>query len=192
MQLSRRAAEFLNPSSAHSLAVRNAVLALAPRHPFAKVLINTGRLSVAPSLRGSWLLTPDIDSWDTAITPGNAAIDAPIGENDWLVEYLNGAFQLMVYAQDRDQLDAKTIEALEELARGPSPVEPLIVLAEVGQGVAKMPTLHDRAGLVCKRYDLTPGAAYLFRPDQHVCARWRAWHGGAVRAAVCRALGQSV
>ena len=59
MQLSRRAAEFLNPSSAHSLAVRNAVLALAPRHPFAKVLINTGRLSVAPNLRGSWLLTPD-------------------------------------------------------------------------------------------------------------------------------------
>ena len=43
MRLSRRAAEFINPSSKHSLAVRNAVLALAPKHPFAKVLINTGQ-----------------------------------------------------------------------------------------------------------------------------------------------------
>src|SRR5262245_9667984 len=39
MQLSRRAAEFINPSTKHSLAIRNAVLALAPKHPFAKVLI---------------------------------------------------------------------------------------------------------------------------------------------------------
>jgi 3-(3-hydroxy-phenyl)propionate hydroxylase len=190
MQLSRRAAEFLNPSSAHSLAVRNAVLALAPRHPFAKVLINTGRLSVAPNLRGSWLLTPDGDAWDTPVTPGNAAIDAPAGENGWLIEYLTGAFTLMVYAQDRDQLDAETIVALERLASDATPVESLMVLSRVGHSAGRIPTLHDRGGLICKRYDLSPGAAYLFRPDQHVCARWRAWTADTVRAAVQRALGR--
>ena len=190
MQLSRRAAEFLNPSSAHSLAVRNAVLALAPRHPFAKVLINTGRLSVAPNLRGSWLLTPDGDAWDTLLTPGNAAIDAPAGENGWLIEYLTGAFTLMVYAQDRDQLDAETIVALERLASDATPVESLMVLSRVGHGAGRIPTLHDRGGLIRKRYDLSPGAAYLFRPDQHVCARWRAWTADIVRAAVQRALGR--
>lgn len=192
MQLSRRAAEFLNPSSTHSLAVRNAVLALAPRHSFAKVLINTGRLSVAPNLRGSWLLTPDTDLWDAALTPGNAAIDAPAGENGWLIEYLNGAFALLVYARDRDQLDAGTIAALERLACDAIPVEPLIVLGRVGHRAGKIPTLHDRAGLIRKRYDLSPGAAYLFRPDQHVCARWRTWSADAVRDAVQRALGQMV
>ncbi len=192
MQLSRRAAEFLNPSSAHSLAVRNAVLALAPRHPFAKVLINTGRLSVAPNLRGSWLLTPDADTWDTTITPGNAAIDAPVGGKEWLVEYLNGAFQLMVYAQDRNQLSEETITALEDLARGPVPVEPLIVLGEAGDSVGQICTLHDPAGLIRKRYDLSLGAAYLFRPDQHVCARWRTWSADAVRAAMHRALAHTL
>jgi 3-(3-hydroxy-phenyl)propionate hydroxylase len=174
MQLSRRAAEFLNPSNAHSLAVRNAVLALAPRHPFAKVLINTGRLSVAPNLRGSWLLTPDTDSWYAGITPGNAAIDAPVGENGWLVEHLNGAFALMVYG------------------RGPVPIEALVVLAQAGRSIGRIPLLHDRAGLLRKRYDLNSGAAYLFRPDQHVCARWRTWSASAVRAAVHRALGHFV
>ena len=192
MQLSRRAAEFLNPSSAHSLAVRNAVLALAPRHPFAKVLINTGRLSVAPNLRGSWLLTPDTDSWDSAITPGNAAIDAPVGEAGWLIEYLNGAFALMVYAPDRTQLGAETIARFEELACDSVPIEVLVVLRQAGQSVGKLPTLHDRAGLIRKRYDLSLGAAYLFRPDQHVCARWRTWSADAVRAAVQRALGHMV
>jgi 3-(3-hydroxy-phenyl)propionate hydroxylase len=190
MQLSRRAAEFLNPSSAHSLAIRNAVLALAPRHPFAKVLINTGRLSVAPNLRGSSLLTPDSESWDVALTPGNAAIDAPVGENGWLIEHLSGAFALMVYAQDRDHLGAETIAALDELARDPVPVEPLIVLGQAGSIVGPIPTLHDRAGLIRKRYDLSPGAAYLFRPDQHVCARWRTWSADAVRAAAQLALGR--
>ncbi len=195
MQLSRRAAEFLNPTSLHSLAVRNAVLALAPRHPFAKVLINTGRLSVAPNLRGSWLLTPDTETWDTATTPGNAAVDAPVdgraGGEDWLVHYLNGAFQLMVYAEERDRLGTEIIAKLAELARDPVPVEPLIVLGQAGPAINNIATLHDRTGLVRKRYDLTPGAAYLFRPDQHVSARWRAWHPDSVRRAVRRSLGES-
>jgi 3-(3-hydroxy-phenyl)propionate hydroxylase len=190
MQLSRRAAEFLNPSSVHSLAIRNAVLALAPRHPFAKVLINTGRLSVAPNLRGSSLLTPDSESWDAVLTPGNAAIDAPVGENGWLIEHLSGAFALMVYAQDCDHLGAGTIAALDELARDPVPVEPLIVLGQASSIVGPIPTLYDRAGLIRKRYDLRPSAAYLFRPDQHVCARWRTWSADAVRAAVQLALGR--
>ena len=162
MQLSRRAAEFLNPSSAHSLAVRNAVLALAPRHPFAKVLINTGRLSVAPNLRGSWLLTPDGDAWDTPVTPGNAAIDAPAGENGWLIEYLTGAFTLMVYAQDHDQLDAETIVALERLASDATPVESLMVLSRVGHGAGRIPTLHDRGGL-------HPQGATTSAPARPIC-----------------------
>jgi len=66
------------------------------------------------------------------------------------------------------------------------------VLDRAGQSVGKIPTLHDRTGLIRKRYDLSPGAAYLFRPDQYVCARWRTWSTQAVRAAVQRALGHIV
>jgi 3-(3-hydroxy-phenyl)propionate hydroxylase len=196
MRLSRRAAEFLNPTSTHSRAVRNAVLALAPRHPFAKVLINTGRLSVAPNLRGSPLLTPDVDTWETPVTPGNAAVDAPvesgIASPDWLVRYLDGAFQLMIYARERGELTADTLAALAELACDPVPVRPLIVLGAAAPALDNIPTLHDCKGLIRKRYDLTPGAGYLFRPDQHVSARWRTWRRDAVRRAVRRSLGEAV
>ena len=37
------------------------------------------------------------------------------------------------------------------------------------------------------RYDARPGTTYLFRPDQHVCARWRQYDEAAVRAAIARA-----
>ena len=40
------------------------------------------------------------------------------------------------------------------------------------------------------RYDARPGTAYLIRPDQHVCARWRAPSEAGVRAALARACGE--
>ena len=196
MQLSRRAAEFINPSSAHSLSIRNAVLALAPKHPFAKVLINTGRLSVAANLRGSNLLTPDADTWNTSITTGNAAVDAPVSGArdgaDWLVHYLSGAFQLMYFSERQDDVTGETHAVLDQLARDKVPVSPLIVVANPGAATAKSATvLHDRDGLIRKRYDLAPGSCYLFRPDQHVAARWRSLNADRVRTAVRRSLGEN-
>jgi 3-(3-hydroxy-phenyl)propionate hydroxylase len=39
-----------------------------------------------------------------------------------------------------------------------------------------------------QRYDLRPGTVYLFRPDQHVCARWRQPTAVQIGRAVKRAL----
>jgi 3-(3-hydroxy-phenyl)propionate hydroxylase len=47
--------------------------------------------------------------------------------------------------------------------------------------------IEDSEGLAARRYDARPGTCYLLRPDQHVCARWRAFELGAVRAAIARA-----
>ncbi len=190
MRLSRRAAEFITPTSAHSLALRNGVLALAPQHAFAKVLINTGRLSVAPNLQGSPLITPDAERWDTPVTPGAAAVDAPVGasdDGDWLIHHLGGDFTLMLQAGPGE--DAALIAALRHDA---VPVRVLVVRAEPDAGIAGAAMLHDREGLLRRRYDLLPGSAYLFRPDQHVAARWRAVDADAVRRAVRRSLGEDV
>jgi 3-(3-hydroxy-phenyl)propionate hydroxylase len=49
--------------------------------------------------------------------------------------------------------------------------------------------VRDEAGLFRERYDARPGSAYLVRPDQHLCARFRRVEAGALDAAVRRALG---
>ncbi|MEN9417141.1 MAG: hypothetical protein RI988_761, partial [Pseudomonadota bacterium] len=46
-------------------------------------------------------------------------------------------------------------------------------------------------GLLAQRYDAQPGTVYLLRPDQHVCARWRAPAAADITAALTRALARA-
>jgi 3-(3-hydroxy-phenyl)propionate hydroxylase len=66
-------------------------------------------------------------------------------------------------------------------------VSPVGTGASVAQA-APPGTVIDTNGLVAERYDLLPGTVLLFRPDQHVCARWRRATPEAVRNALKRAL----
>jgi len=52
-------------------------------------------------------------------------------------------------------------------------------------------SLVDDQGLAARRYDARPGTCYLVRPDQHICARWRAFDAAAVTAAIARATGHA-
>ena len=56
-----------------------------------------------------------------------------------------------------------------------------------GVGAKAMNVVDDIEGLAAKRYDGRDRSCYLFRPDQHVCARWRAFDLQLVRAAIARA-----
>jgi 3-(3-hydroxy-phenyl)propionate hydroxylase len=48
--------------------------------------------------------------------------------------------------------------------------------------------LHDVTGIFQHRFDATPGATYVLRPDQHLAARFRGFDPTAVQKAVARAL----
>ncbi len=57
-----------------------------------------------------------------------------------------------------------------------------VVLTVIGED------FFDQDGKFTQRLDATPGATYLVRPDQHLCARWRSFDAAAVRRAHQRAL----
>ena len=163
---STRATDFITPKSEVSALFRDAVLALSRKHPFARCVVNSGRLSVPSTLHGSALNTADVDEFSGLMVPGAPALDAPLvcdGCNTWLLRELGADFSLLVFGS------------------APS------WAAELKLKVLVLDAGIDTSGHAAQRYDARPGTAYLLRPDQHVCARWRAPSQAAVKAAIAKA-----
>ena len=102
---STRSTDFITPKSEVSRAFRNAVLDLAREHPFARRLVNSGRLSVPSVLSDTALNTPDEDAFDTQLVPGASCIDAPVRGADkagWFLDHIGGGFSR--YSTDRQWL----------------------------------------------------------------------------------------
>lgn len=186
---STRATDFITPKSAVSKLFRDAVLQLAREQPFARKLVNSGRLSTPAVYTDSGLNSPDTDAFSPAMRPGSPAADAPVsvqGAPDWLLRHTGNEFIGIYFAGT--VRDEQVIAQAEALAHDAVPVQTLLIAA---RGKAGPGMLEDSEGLVAARYDATPGSYYLLRPDQHVCARWRAFDQQAVRSAVARATGNS-
>jgi 3-(3-hydroxy-phenyl)propionate hydroxylase len=168
---STRSTDFIAPHTGAERRLRDAVLALAPKAEFARRMVNSGRLSL-PTIYDSPLSTPDRMPFAGSAKLGAPAPDAPLQtRNDattHLLERLGGSFVVIHVKND----------ARPELPAG-------IDLMVIGED------LIDRAGLFSQRFDATPGATYLLRPDQHLCARWRSFDRDAIAAAHARALGRS-
>ncbi len=171
---STRATDFITPKSAISRLFRDATLQLAKHQPFARRLVNSGRLSLPSIYRDSPLNTPDRDDFGGPLQVGAPALDAPVEGGGWLLERLRGnGFTALVF----DGPDAADrAGAVERGAAG---------LAELS--LVSLPA-H---GLAAERYDARPGTVILLRPDQHLCARWRAVDADDVSAALRRALALS-
>jgi len=123
---------------------------------------------------------PNFEILGTA--PGGTAIDAPVAgpRGAWLLSYLEGGFTLLAFDAS---VPADAIEALANDATA-------CTVVEVGnRPVAGGSALEDCERLVTARYDGKPGTCYLFRPDQHICARWRSFDLPSVRRAIARAAG---
>ena len=187
---STRSTDFITPKSKTSLTFRNAVLALARDHAFARALVNSGRLSVPTVLTQSSLNTPDADAFAGDMVPGAPMDDAPMqvaGDAAWLLNCVGHQFVALHLVDHPAHLNAATLAAATALAQGPVPVELVLVSPVAATAPNGLRVLVDQAGRFAERYDALPGTTYLVRPDQHVAARWRALDVGCVLAAVARA-----
>jgi 3-(3-hydroxy-phenyl)propionate hydroxylase len=176
---STRSTDFISPKNKASRIMRDAVLALAEHHAFARTLVNSGRLSLPSLYADSTLNTPDADVFGGNLRPGAPCADAPVaidGKPGWLVEQLGqgcGQGFVGLLFQDGSSAAAPPIPGVSALTVSRTP------------GIAG--TLQDLDGHAFRRYDARHGTYYLIRPDQHVAARWRKFDANAVNAALARA-----
>ncbi|MGN6234367.1 MAG: FAD-dependent oxidoreductase [Trinickia sp.] len=205
---STRSTDFITPKSAVSRVFRDAVLTLARRYDFARRLVNSGRLSVPAILRDSTLNTPDRDRFDGGLVPGAACVDAPVlrdGEPDWLLAHLGGRFTVLSFAA-ASGIDPNERAAIDRARSMGVPIDVVVIEPHASLEASRAPRglaladgvaaiggkrLIDAEGRVAERYDALPGTAYLLRPDQHVCARWRRTQPADIADALARALGRS-
>ena len=170
-----RSTDFIAPKSDISRVFRDGVLALAETEPFARRLINSGRLSVAATYGRSTLNGPDgfAPGEALAVSPGAVAADGPLEDDRWFLETIGDRFAAVWFSRE---------------GRPPSAVEELTAaLAESPLAVSEV-ALVSRETL-CARYgaDRQP-ALYLFRPDQYVAARWRTCSPAALGEALARVI----
>ena len=169
---STRSTDFITPKSDVSRLFRDAVLDLSEEVPFARPLVNSGRLSVPCVYDGSPLNGADTPDLPARSRPGAPASDAPLPQDQgggWLIDRLGGGFQLLaIDCSAPERLDCDGI-AVETLALA----------------TADAPALRDRY------LGAAEAAVYLMRPDQHVAARWAGFDEAAVRRALRIATGQN-
>ena len=161
---STRSTDFITPKSPASQILRDAVLDLADRAPFARTIVNSGRLSVPCIYDGSSLNGADVAGMPPRARPGAPLPDAPVGAG-WLLHALGAGFSLLAVGcalPDADTLAALGVTGVELPASG---------------------------AVATRLLGAAPRAIYLIRPDQHVAARWADFDAGAVAAALHRAKG---
>lgn len=167
---STRSTDFITPKSGMSRMFRNAVLDLAAKAPFARSIVNSGRLSVPCVYDGLPLNGPDHPLMPPRTRPGAPLLDAPLGgepgAEDWLLARLGGGFHLLAIGTDTPESFTAHGLTLPCLQLSPEGNEPLRE-RYLGQAAS---------------------AVYLVRPDQHTAARWESFDASEVSTALARAL----
>jgi 3-(3-hydroxy-phenyl)propionate hydroxylase len=159
VEIASRSAVFIAPETAGQRLVRDAFLALARRHEWARAMVNVGRLSVA-SVYAHSPLNAERGAFASALAqPGAAAPDGRLGDGHF-VERLQGGFTVAWFGGE-----------------GPA-ISGAQVLQVPRQG-------HDA---LFARYGVEGEATYLFRPDGHVLARCTGIDAAFAQRAMARVL----
>ena len=174
-----RSTDFIAPKSAISHAFRDSVLALAETEPFARRLVNSGRLTVATCYDGSPLNGPTVFRRGGMPAGASRRRRARCAARQWLAAPLplGRGFTGVWFTPDGS--------VPEEVARTQAGAHP----ARVARRPA--PSFHDATAWPVTAPPASP-AFYLFRPDGHVAARWRQPSAADVEAALARATARRI
>lgn len=187
---SGKSVRFMTPPTQGFKLLRNAVLSLSLQNEFVRPLYHW-RTSRPHEYTHSMLNSRGDDN---ALFTDGPAHGAPprnirLGANDFLLDHLGGGFDL-IYFTTGDAMPAPLLDVVNTArAKG---VALRITAVGAAQPVAGADqTFADADDHFRQRYGVqADGAAYLLRPDQHVCARWLTLDAVRLQAALNAALPQ--
>ena len=185
-----KSTRFMTPPSRGFRLLRDAVLSLSLSQDFVRPLYHwrTSR----PHEYSASVLNSVGD--DNALFTAGPAHGAPprnirLSADDFLLDHLGGGFELLYFTEALALPEALQQVVVGARARG-LPLK-VIAVGAPGPVTGADLSLPDTDGHFRQRYGvLASGAAYLLRPDQHVCARWLTLDAHRLQAALNNALPQ--
>lgn len=180
-----KSTRFMSPPTRGYRLLRDAALALSPRHEFARRLLDP-RQSQPYTYADSALSFYDDQSFPAGPVVGAPLPDRHCGEQGYLLEHLGRGFTVLYFSAD---------------GRAPDELQSACAVMQVGGAAARLlviatggglhtQTLHDGDGRLFAAHGAIDGSCYLVRPDRHVCGRWRAWRADLLARAYARAMGR--
>lgn len=185
-----RSVRFMTPPAGGFQLLRNAVLSLSLTQDFVRPLYHW-RTSRPHEYSRSALNSPGDDD---ALFQGGPSHGAPprnvrLGTDDFLLDHLGGGFDLL-YFTGEPAIPRSLMDVVAAARVRGVPIRVIAIGANAPVANADL-TLADADGHCRDRYGVQAGgAAYLLRPDQHVCARWLTLDAVRLRAALNTALPQ--
>ena len=167
--VTNRTARFLSPRSPAERMIRNAVIDLARRHPFARSLVNTGRMSVASTYKRSELAEAallrrlGLDATGAGRPLQNVALD---GDGDLVTLVRANGGRLLVIAPD-----AATAGSVEPGLLQPQAPIACFVADPAGPvlpaGWRRIAAVPGATCTLAQALALEPGRILVVRPDLH-------------------------
>lgn len=187
---SGKSVRFMTPPTHGFKLLRNAVLSLSLQNEFVRPLYHW-RTSRPHEYTHSMLNSRGDDN---ALFNAGPAHGAPpqnvrLAADDFLLDHLGGGFDLL-YFTEAESIPAALQEVVDAArAKGVALRVTAVGAAQPVAGADQ--TFADADGHFRARYGVrASGAAYLLRPDQHVCARWLTLDAVRLQAALNTALPQ--
>lgn len=178
-----KSTRFMTPPSRGFRLLRDAVLSLSLSEEFVRPLYHwrTSR----PHVYANTSANAAVD--DDALFGAGPADGAPprnvrLGANDYLLDHLDHRFALLYFAHG-GAIPVDVIAEVHRLRQAGIGMQ-LIAVGGVSNTSGVDAQLPDAQSSITTHYGARTGSAYLFRPDQHICARWLSLDAGRLRAAL--------
>ncbi len=167
-----KSTRFMAPPSRGFRLLRDAVLSLSLTEEFVRPLYHW-RTSRPHEYKHSALNSL---SDDNPQFTGGPALGAPpqnvqLQTDDFLLDHFGGGFDL-VYVAHNQSIPKDLLQAVGQAKKSGCPLKFLVISQKNVDVTGADKTLYDPQQRFQIRYAVSAGGAYLFRPDQHVCARW--------------------
>ncbi|MBS3018608.1 3-(3-hydroxy-phenyl)propionate/3-hydroxycinnamic acid hydroxylase [Comamonas sp. PE63] len=185
-----KSTRFMAPPSRGFRLLRDAVLSLSLSQPFVGPLYHW-RTSRPHEYGSSPLNSMGDDNLLFKAGPAHGAppLNVRLAPDSYLLDHLGGGFDLLYFTNGK-AIPAELQAVVAGIRARGIGVRLIAVSSQTASAVQGADlVLDDSEGRCRARYGvMADGAAYLLRPDQHVCARWMALDANRLQAAFKAAL----